>query len=141
MARIGELDDIIDFRLAVECQAVRFAADRRTASDLTEISRAARRLEKAARPSEYRLADVAFHSGLAHASKSRRLSIAVEQARGDLFEPTDDLGKEGRELTVEQHCAVYDALRDKDGDAAAAAMVTHIESTRTEMKAFIQLLG
>ncbi len=140
LMRLGELDDIIDFRLAVECQAVRFAAERRTTTDLNAIADAAHRLENAHVPADYRLADVDFHSALSVASKSARLVAAVEQARGDLFEPTDDLWKEGRELTVEQHFAILEALRDQDPDAAAAAMVTHIESTRSEMKALVETL-
>ena len=36
-----DLDDIVDFRLAIECEACRFAAQRRTRSDLHAMRRAA----------------------------------------------------------------------------------------------------
>ncbi len=136
--RLDELDDIIDFRLAVECQAVRFAASRRTKTDLAAITKAQRQLEKAKTPKEYRLSDVAFHAALAESSKSARLASSVQRARGDLFEPTDDLWHEGLELTIAQHQAIAAAIGDGDADAAAAAMVAHIESTRTEMHELVR---
>jgi GntR family transcriptional regulator, transcriptional repressor for pyruvate dehydrogenase complex len=135
--RVEDLDDIIDFRMAVECQAVRFAATRRTKADLSAIGKAQRQLEKAKSPRDYRLADVAFHVALADASKSQRLAAAVQQARGDLFEPTDDIWDRGLSLTVSQHEAVADAITRSDGDMAAAAMVAHIESTRDEMHGLV----
>jgi GntR family transcriptional regulator, transcriptional repressor for pyruvate dehydrogenase complex len=134
-ARMGkaQLDDIVDFRLAVECQAVRFAAERRTKADVAAIAKAAKQLERARTPGEYRLADVAFHSSLATAAKSERLAAAVEQARGDLFEPTDDLWEQGLELTVAQHSQILRAIADGQPNEAAAAMYAHIEATRAEM--------
>jgi GntR family transcriptional regulator, transcriptional repressor for pyruvate dehydrogenase complex len=136
--RLGDLDDIIDFRLAVECQAVRFAAERRTKADLSAIVKAARQLERAKSPRDYRLADVAFHAALADASKSSRLAASVERARGDLFEPTDDLWHEGLDLTIAQHQAITAAVTDGAPDRAASAMSAHIESTRTEMHELVQ---
>jgi GntR family transcriptional regulator, transcriptional repressor for pyruvate dehydrogenase complex len=130
---VEDLDDIIDFRMAVECQAVRFAAARRTKADLTAIGKAQRQLEKSKTPRDYRLADVAFHAALADASKSLRLAAAVQQARGDLFEPTDDIWDRGLPLTVSQHEAIADAISRSDDDGAAAAMAAHIDSTRQEM--------
>jgi GntR family transcriptional regulator, transcriptional repressor for pyruvate dehydrogenase complex len=136
--RVDDLDDIIDFRMAVECQAVRFAALRRTKSDLAAITKAQRQLEKSKSPRDYRLADVAFHASLAAASKSPRLAASVERARGDLFEPTDDIWDRGLPLTISQHDAIATAVADSDDDGAAVAMVAHIESTRLEMHELIR---
>jgi GntR family transcriptional regulator, transcriptional repressor for pyruvate dehydrogenase complex len=136
--QLDELDDIVDFRLAVECQAVRFAASRRTKSDLATIMKAARGLERSKTPRDYRLSDVAFHNALAAASKSPRLGASVVRARGDLFEPTDDLWQDGLELTIAQHHAITSAVSDSDADGAAAAMAGHIESTRAEMHELVQ---
>jgi GntR family transcriptional regulator, transcriptional repressor for pyruvate dehydrogenase complex len=136
--RLGDLDDIIDFRLAVECQAVRFAAERRTKTDLAAITKAARQLERAKTPRDYRLADVAFHAALAEASRSPRLAAAVERARGDLFEPADDLWQEGLDLTIAQHQAIMSAIADAEPARAGSAMSAHIESTRSEMHELVQ---
>jgi GntR family transcriptional regulator, transcriptional repressor for pyruvate dehydrogenase complex len=135
---VEDLDDIIDFRMAVECQAVRFAAARRTKADLTAIAKAQRQLEKSKTPRDYRLADVAFHAALAEASKSSRLAASVHRARGDLFEPTDDIWDRGLPLTISQHEAIANAIGRSDDDDAAAAMVAHIESTRQEMNQLVR---
>src|SRR5262245_65682583 len=47
-----ELDDIVDFRLAVECEACRFAAARRTRRDLHAMRLAVDRLDRATTPPE-----------------------------------------------------------------------------------------
>jgi GntR family transcriptional regulator, transcriptional repressor for pyruvate dehydrogenase complex len=136
--RVDDLDDIIDFRMAVECQAVRFAAVRRTKSDLTAIAAAQRTMEKSKTPRDYRLADVAFHAALAAASKSARLAASVERARGELFEPTDEIWDRGLPITVSQHDSIAKAVAASDPDGAAAAMVEHIESTRREIHQLVR---
>jgi GntR family transcriptional regulator, transcriptional repressor for pyruvate dehydrogenase complex len=133
-----ELDDIVDFRLAIECQAVRFAAERRTAKDLTALARANRGLSKATTPRAYRLADVAFHRGIAAASGSKRLAAAVERARGDLFEPAEELWHDGRAAeSLADHERITAAIDERDADVAAVAMAAHVESTRGELRALL----
>jgi GntR family transcriptional regulator, transcriptional repressor for pyruvate dehydrogenase complex len=131
---LDELDDIVDFRLAVECQAVRFAAMRRSDSDLAAIEASMVALAAAMSPRDYRLADVAFHHALAEASRSPRLVEAVERARGELFEPVDKLWEAGLDQTVADHRRIVDAVTAADHDAAAAAMAAHIEGTRRELR-------
>jgi DNA-binding FadR family transcriptional regulator len=133
-----ELDDIVDFRLAVECQACRFAAARRTRADLTAMRGAVERLEAASSPREYRLADVAFHASIAMAAGNERLAAAVERARGELFEPADELWKHGRIESLADHQQILVAILDKRDDAAAAAMAEHIERTRGELRALVE---
>ncbi len=133
-----ELDDLVDFRVAVECQAVRFAAERRTTADLATLDRANRTLARVTSPRDYRLADVAFHATLAKASGSGRLAAAVEQARGDLFEPADELWHYGRSAdSLADHVRITDAIRRSDPDGAARAMVEHLSTTRDELRALL----
>jgi DNA-binding FadR family transcriptional regulator len=133
-----DLDDIVDFRLAVECEAARFAAARRTRPDIDAIERAVERLDNAATPREYRLADVAFHAAIAIASRNDRLAVAIERARGELFEPADELWKHGRIESLADHRQILDAIRHQDAGAAAGAMAEHIERTRTEVRALVR---
>jgi GntR family transcriptional repressor for pyruvate dehydrogenase complex len=135
----SELDDIIDFRLAVECQAARFAAVRRTSSDLKALERANKMLSKAENPRDYRLADVAFHGSLALSSRSARVAQAVERARGDLFEPTGELWFDDRAASsLADHQRITAAVADRDPDAAARAMARHIETTRAELHELVR---
>ena len=133
-----DLDDIVDFRLAVECEACRFAAQRRGRSDLEAMQSAVERLEGATTPRAYRLADVAFHAAIAIASGNARLAAAVERARGELFEPADELWKHGRIESLADHRHILDAIRAKAAPAAAAAMAEHIERTRLELRALVR---
>jgi GntR family transcriptional regulator, transcriptional repressor for pyruvate dehydrogenase complex len=136
----GELDDIVDFRLAVECQAVRFAATRRRRSDLRLLRSAVDHLAAATTPRAYRLADVDFHARLAAASRNQRLVAAVERARGELFEPADALWEHGRIESLADHTRILGAVEAGDATLAAAAMADHIEVTRQELRALIRTL-
>jgi GntR family transcriptional regulator, transcriptional repressor for pyruvate dehydrogenase complex len=128
-----ELDDIVDFRLAVECQAARFAADRRTAHDLERMCAAVTRLDAVGTPREYRLADVSFHASVAVASGNDRLAAAVERARGELFEPADVLWEDGQNESLVDHSRILSAIQTSNAAGAAAAMAEHIEHTRSEL--------
>ena len=75
--------------------------------------RAARR--RATTPRDYRLADVAFHASIAIASQNERLAVAVERARGELFEPADELWKDGRIESLADHRHILAAIQ---GEAA-----------------------
>ena len=129
-----DLDDIVDFRLAVECEACRFAARRRTRSDLHAMRQAVERLDNATTPRDYRLADVTFHASIAIASQNDRLAVAVERARGELFEPADELWKDGRIESLADHRHILAAIQGKQPEAAAQAMAEHIERTRLELR-------
>lgn len=132
--RLDDLDDIVDFRLAVERQAVVFACDRRTAEDLAAIQRSLSLMEAADGPRRYRQADVQFHAAVAAAAHSPRLANAVARARGELFEPIDVLWIDDRSLdSLVAHREVADAIERRDATAAAAAMTVHVEQTRREI--------
>jgi GntR family transcriptional repressor for pyruvate dehydrogenase complex len=136
-----DLDDIVDFRLAVECEACRFAARRRAKADLEAMQHAVDRLDTAATPREYRLADVAFHASIAIASGNERLATAVERARGELFEPADELWKHGRIESLADHQHILAAIRGREAETAAQAMAEHIERTRLELRELARRVG
>ena len=135
----NQLDDIVDFRLAVECQAARFAAERRTQHDLRAMARAIELLADTEDPAVYRRADVAFHGAVAIAARSPRLFAAVEQARGELFEPTEELWHDHRASESHDfHEEIRAAIEAADADGAAAGMARHIETTRAELRRLIR---
>jgi DNA-binding FadR family transcriptional regulator len=135
---LADFDDIIDYRIAVEVHAVRLAADRRDEGDLRAIEDAARRLPDVTGVLSFRAADSAYHRALAAAARSPRLAAAIDDARGLLFPPTDALvypPDTGTSLV--DHARITAAVRDGDGDQAAAAMREHIESTRDWLRRFL----
>ena len=133
-----DLDDIVDFRLAVEAEAARFASARRTRADLDAMQRAVERLDNAATPASTGLPMSRSTHPIAIASRNDRLAVAVERARGELFEPADELWKHGRNESLTDHRQILDAIQRKDAEAAARAMADHIERTRLEVRALVR---
>lgn len=135
----GEFDDMIDFRIALETGAARLAAIRRDRSDLATLRAAITKLDQAeSGHAAFRLADSQFHLGLARAARNARLETAIESARGELFSPHDLLPYVNPvEESRRDHQQIYEAVRDKDPDAAAVAIRAHIERTRHQLREIV----
>ena len=131
---LDELNDILDFRIALETRAAALAAVRRDDDDLASQRIAIHKLVEAQGRSSWRLADSAFHAAVAHAARNRRLESSIQYARGELFSPTDHLWfTELVESCQRGHQAVYEAINRRDPLGAAKAMEAHIEDTREEL--------
>ncbi|MBO0827695.1 MAG: FadR family transcriptional regulator [Streptosporangiales bacterium] len=134
----GEIDEIIDFRIALEQHAARLAATRRTRPDLTEMRAAIDSMADSDSRATFRLADSRFHSAVARAARNTRLEAGIDQARGALFSPHDLLEYvEPVEESVRDHRGVYEAIRAKDADAAACLMAAHIDRTREQLRVIV----
>ncbi|MEV5407418.1 FCD domain-containing protein [Thermopolyspora sp. NPDC052614] len=132
---LADLEDILDFRIAVESHAARLAARRRDEENLAAIERAVAQLDDVSDVTSFRAADSAFHQAIAAAARSPRLTAAITDTRGLLFLPTDafvyppDVAQTRRD-----HRRIAAALRRGDQEESAAAMIEHIESTRTWLR-------
>jgi GntR family transcriptional regulator, transcriptional repressor for pyruvate dehydrogenase complex len=126
-----DLEDIIDYRIAVEGHAARLAAARRDIPDLRAMDDSMRQLADVTGVVAFRAADNAFHHAIAAAARSPRVQAAINEARGLLFMPTDalvyppDVGH-----SLRDHRRIAAAVRENDGEEATRAMREHIESTR-----------
>ena len=86
----------------------------------------------------FRQADSQFHDALCHAARNRRLDAAIREARLELFTPYDLLTyDEPVEPVLDDHQAIYEAVRDGDGLRAGALMTEHIEHTRQQLRSFV----
>jgi GntR family transcriptional regulator, transcriptional repressor for pyruvate dehydrogenase complex len=134
----GEIDDMIDFRIALETDAAWLAAKRRTASDLSQLRTAIKALQRADGRAAFRSSDSHFHDGLARASGNHRLETAIRAIRGELFSPHDLLPfVDPVEESVRDHRRIHEAVRDRDPEAAAAAMREHVERTRVQLREIV----
>lgn len=134
----GEFDDIIDFRIALETDAARLAALRRDRAALSELRASIDQLGQVGGHAAFRLADAQFHNGLARAARNLRLASAIESARGELFSPHDLLPYvDPVEESRRDHLQIYEAVRDRDAEAAATAMREHIERTRHQLREIV----
>jgi DNA-binding FadR family transcriptional regulator len=139
----GELDELIDFRIAVEARAASLAAERASRADLAALRTAVRAMRNC-RPAAgepraaFRQADSQFHDALCDASRNRRLTAAIREARLELFTPYDLLTyDEPVEPVLDDHQAIYEAVRDGDSLRAGALMTEHIEHTRQQLRSFV----
>lgn len=137
-ASIGEFDDVLDFRIGVERQVAVLAAARRTDDDLTALHTAVDELAAATSLSAYRAADAAFHRALSNAARNDLLADAVFRARASLFFPVDLLDYEPTVAqTAREHLTIVRAIERGDGTAAARAVTTHLEHTRTKLHSML----
>jgi GntR family transcriptional repressor for pyruvate dehydrogenase complex len=141
-SRVGELDDLVDFRIAVESRVAHLAALRSTRADLSRMRAAVRSMRAMADAAtghhDFRLADAEFHLALARASRNERLGRAVTDARKEMFIPYDMLSfDEPREAVLADHQAIYEAIRDGEPVAAGNLMAEHIQRTREQLLSFV----
>ena len=127
------LEDLLEVRLGLECNAVALAARRATEEDLRELERCL--TEMAADIDEGRLgadADVSFHMAIAYASKNtvqvhimrsfyNLLFYGIKENLLRLYSSTEDHKK-----IIEQHTTIVEAIRRHDPEAAFEAMRSHI---------------
>ncbi|MFM9134025.1 MAG: FadR/GntR family transcriptional regulator [bacterium] len=143
-ATILDLDEALDYRLAIERQVSILAAERRCDADVERMRESIDAIpvgesDPAPRRQRFRQADSAFHIGLAQAAGNVRLLRAVREVRAELFILTDRIPYvETREATRAEHLAICDAIADRDGDAAAEAISLHIDETREDLHAIVE---
>lgn len=136
--------DTLEFRLELEGAAAYFAALRATGQDLEALERIVARLENAHRQgnkSELVQADTDFHEAVAEASHNsmfRHLHAGVirmlrEHIALNLREMEAPAG-EISVLLLDQHLAVWRAIRERQPDAARESMRRHIDFTWHELK-------
>ena len=135
-----DLDDIVDFRLAVECEACRFAATtpdaQRSARDAPGRRAARRRHDPARLPARRRRVPRCDRDRVAERSPRRRGGAS---ARGELFEPADELWKDGRIESLADHRHILDAIQRQGAPRRRPrAMAEHIERTRLEVRELVR---
>lgn len=134
----GEITDILDLRIGLECQAAKLAADRRTDDELAAMETAIDEMSSSDSRVSFRNSDARFHGALAQAARNERLESAIASARGEMFAPLDELVyTEIVESSRAGHLAIYEAVRDRDAERARRAMEEHLEQTRQELELLI----
>lgn len=136
---------LFEFRRVQESAASRLAATRATPAELRTIESAAgmcREGHVTGRPELFDRGDDDFHAGVAAASHNAFLQAAVREARR-LQRQSSIIGLQGTvgghaEEAVEEHAAIYRAIRDGDPDAAARAAAVHIDNTLEDYRREIQ---
>lgn len=125
----GSLGDVLDARTALEPMMARLAAQRITDEEIAELRASVDRMRVGATDHDVFLEENQFF----HARIAEITGSAVLRAFNDTLKSIADGAVVGVEYTARRrlavaaaHGKVVDALRERDGDAAADAMRAHV---------------
>lgn len=123
-----EAAEASDVRYMLEVPAARLAAENRTDSDLRILERIVSQLAATSHEDpDVAAMDTQFHTTIALTSRNRVLACLI-YALHTVSEPVRNLSltaEVGRE-SHRQHRHLLDAIKDRDPDAAEAAMIEHV---------------
>jgi DNA-binding FadR family transcriptional regulator len=130
---MGTLDDVVEARVALECQMIRAAAQRMTSTDLEELALLLSEMEADIKvPERYNETDTRFHD-LIHRCSGNRLGRSIIRsihpfARASTrYSPP--MGEEDIRQSHRQHVAIYERLAARDVEGATVAMAEHISGS------------
>jgi DNA-binding FadR family transcriptional regulator len=128
--------DLNEVRRCVEVPAARTAASRRRSSDIENLGSILESHEKAETVEEVILFDGRFHCAIASATGNLLFVRLLEDLQETLKEQTlavSTLRNRGAGAARE-HQAILNAITDRDGDAAAAAMDEHLDAVERAIR-------
>jgi DNA-binding FadR family transcriptional regulator len=136
---------LFEFRQVQETAASRLAATHATPAELRAIEAAAETCRKGHLTGQSALfdrGDEDFHLGIATASHNPFLVAAVREARR-LQRQSSMIGLQGSvgghaDEAIEEHAAIYRAIRNGDPEAAARAAALHLDNTLEDYRREIQ---
>lgn len=136
VAQITEKDlkDVLEVRMGLEELAVKFACQRITQEELDELENASREFEKQVNSVEedditaLAKSDVKFHEIIYRATDNQRLIQLLNNLREQMYRYRIEYLKDVdiRKSLVEEHDAIWEALKSKDIQSAYKHTVVHI---------------
>lgn len=124
--------EIMELRLVLEPQFVRMAATRASSEDFERMSHCLTQSELASTVLDFEYWDGMLHRAILDAARNTLLSDLYDALNGVRKQPEWEFMKK-RSLTADrltlyrkQHRAIYDALRHRNPDAAAAEIREHL---------------
>ncbi len=140
------LIEVFEFRKIVEGAGAGLAAERRTKTDIAQMTRlieqtddmvAKEDLKSAPVAARFRALDHEFHSSIARASRNSYLIDACFHAQIEMFKPVGAVFTRVEPLAFHLHRQILDAIVDGDCDSARSRMQEHIEETRALLEAWL----
>jgi GntR family transcriptional regulator, transcriptional repressor for pyruvate dehydrogenase complex len=124
--------EIFEARRVIESRTARLAVERATGESMAAISEEVMGMFASSDdPQAFLLHDIRFHRAVARASGNIVLSALVEMVSEIFYEQRKATAGRDRDLRVsaEQHRRIYQAIRDRDADAAEREMDTHLRAS------------
>jgi GntR family transcriptional regulator, rspAB operon transcriptional repressor len=133
------LNDIYEFRCAVECEAAQLAAFKGCTPEalrkLSELSKVTCRADDRLSCVRFIEADTAFHSTVARLSRNQMLIQAVHEARSQMERimfAAIDIDYYG-EAPSREHLEILKAIQDRDPERARRRMYEHIVQSKDKV--------
>jgi len=136
---IGEVLELMEFRIAVEVEAAGLAAERRTETNLLRMAQALAQFSRhMTGPDLAADADRAIHRAIADATGNARFRLFVDEM-GDRLIPRRALGASFGDAATRsvflgtiqsEHQAIFDAISERNAKQARATMRRHLEDGR-----------
>lgn len=128
----GVIEDVMQARIAIECQAIRLACHRATTADFESLEHALARIEATiGDPVAGGIADHEFHVALVRAAKSDTLASLYAAMAGILTRShrdrraTVEVDAALKEYLITDHRRVFDAVVARDEEAADRVLRDH----------------
>jgi GntR family transcriptional repressor for pyruvate dehydrogenase complex len=142
-ARVETIADIqrcFEFRITMEGDAAYAAALRRNDEGLGKMTAALALLREATRKLRHREdADFAFHLAVSEAANNHYYSTSLNALKehvavGMKLHGLSLVGApSGLEQVFDEHSSIYEAIRDRDAEAARTAMRHHLQTSRDRL--------
>ena len=134
----GLIAAMSEVRNLVEPAIARWAAERATSSDLAQIEAALNdMIANNQQRDAFNEADIRYHEAVlasVHNPVLQQLSVAISSLQRAIFERTWMGDEANMPQTLQEHKALFDALRHQDSNAAEQAALTMIASSTRRLK-------
>ena len=137
---IADLQRCYEFRLTFEPEAAALAAQRHSEENLSEIGTLLQVMRDAAERRNHREdADFGFHLAITRAAGNQYFETSMRALRDHIAVGMKFHGLSlksvsgGLDHVLEEHAAIYDAIKSKDAESARAAMKAHVKGSRDRL--------
>lgn len=137
---IADLQRCYEFRLTIEPAAAALAATRRSEGQLSEIARFLALLRDATERRSHREdADFSFHLTITAASNNQYFETSMRALRDHIAVGMKFHGlslqavRGGLDHVLEEHTAIFEAIRTGQAEAARLAMLNHVTGSRDRL--------
>jgi GntR family transcriptional repressor for pyruvate dehydrogenase complex len=139
VATLRDVVAVLELRIGIETEAAALAARRRTAQNLANMRTAVDAFAVAVEQGHDAVGpDFRFHLEIARATQNAHFadlmaslgSTIIPRARLDDSQPVSDERRDYLRRVNSEHESIYDAIAAQDGEAARAAMRTHLANSR-----------
>jgi DNA-binding FadR family transcriptional regulator len=147
LARLGDVLQIMDFRIAIESEAASLAAQRHTRRQLGEIHAALSVMEAGIKAADAAAAlDYRFHLAIIGATGNpyyvniftKLGPLVIPRARVDLFGTDAQARKRYLDGIQREHAQLYHAIARRDAELARAAVRLHLTHSRERLRATLE---